>query len=686
MRLKLTLVLLLANLAVFFALWRLDRSAQQTAPAHGPLMANMSNLDKIEISGRALSEERTLTRDASGKWRIVKPVDWPANEFEVQKLISQLNFLEQNVKPFSADALTGSGQTLKDFGLEDPALKLQVTAGTRSAQLFVGTPTPAAGGLYVMNPADRMIWVVPLELLQDLLMPLDDLRSTLVFSLPFFEIRGLTVRIGAPTGTPARGAGGPAGNATTEPPAATTVKVTLVKDKTDQWRFDTPIQAPANNGAVNGMIEKLATLNVKLFLSPTQQDPTRQGLTNPFMRVTLVGNTPQTLLLGDRVAQSVSAQYYAQLEGSPAIFTVDDAVFTGLQEAQDSLRERRFLDFSIAKVTDFTVQSGNQAVHIQKNETGTDPWQLLTQEASGPVPVPADTTVVTDLLGWLHDLNAVKFASDTTPTADDLKTFGLDEPQRVLTLKADKTYVMKVGVRTDPAPARYYATVEGAPFVYEIGPAILDELSLNALNYRDRTLETLSAAAQVTGLKLTNLSSNETVFNYALSPTQTTWTAVLAGEPEPTRLSVQKLEQSIHKFRIKTYLLAGFTDHYQLDAATPVPWHYRLDADIRLPGADQTQTQAKTLTFYFSERMGGSMQIGGTPQPAMIFTLPQDLIDALNVVTLSKTPPAVVQQALRQMDQPIDPRTAPTPVNGSTPPPASSPTPSPAPATGAASP
>jgi hypothetical protein len=690
MRLKLTLVLFLANVAVFFALWRLDREAEVVVAPSGPLTADMADLDRVAITGRLLPEapqSRVLVRQKDGNWRIISQLwNWPANNFAVQNLVNQLQFLEQETS-FPANQLGSSGQTLADYGLADPGLVLTLGAGTHTETLLVGSPTKLGGRLYVMNPADQLIRVVSQELLQNLTMPMDDpthsgLRNPRIFSLPYFEVNELSVR-GAPPSSPGPGS--------VAPPAGTqglgTPRVTLNK-KGDQWSLDTPVQCPADTELVNGVVAQLDALTVSQFLAPADQDPARQGLANPSMRVTLTGSTSQTLLLGSRVpptaggaAPNAPAEYYAQLEdpaaapvpltddkGNPAlgpdgkpamapppVFTVAAGPFEILQNAQESLRERKFLAFNPAAITTLSIQQGNNSVRIQKLESGAS-WQVLARDSAGaPTPVPADTALVVGLLDNLQKLEAVSFASDA-PSPDDLHTFGLDDPQRVVTLQGDKPLTFSLGVNTQVTPVRYYAQVEDAPFVYEIGPAILNWLQLNPLHYRDRVLEVLPAAAQVQSLRLTDLVSNQTVVNYTLDAQNTTWAAVLAKEPEPVRAAVLTLESTVRSFEVASYLQGNFTNNYSLDARTPTPWRYRLDAGIRLPGADQTQAQTAPWVCYFTDRLGGSTQIGGSPQPPMIFTLPQPLIDALYALTLARTPPPVVQKGLDEMNQPIETR------------------------------
>ena len=698
MRLKITLVLLLANLAVFFLLWRLDRQTEEVLTPSGPLTVDMVDLDQVQISGRLLPDgERVLVRDHDGNWHLTEPVQWPANIYAVQTLINQLEFLEQEAS-FPAGDLASSNQTLADYGLADPGLTLTLSAGTHHETLLVGAPTKLGGRLYIMNPADQMVRVVPQELLQDLILPMTDLRNDRIFTLGYFEIQQLAVRGTPPPDNTVLGAGAPsAGGSGLGAP-----KVTLIKTG-DQWRLDTPVQCPADTKLVSDIVAQLDALTVTRFLPKEELDPARQGLTNPSMRVTLTGSSgSQTLLLGQRVSptapdgnlSNAPAQYYAQLEdpspalvpktddkgnpvlgadgkpvmvpSTPPIFTVAAEPFGILQNAQESLRERKFLPFDPAAVSAASLQFGNDSVKLQKSESGL--WQILPGLDS------ADPAVVGGLLDNLQKLEAVSFASDE-PSQDDLRNFGLDDPQRTVTLQTSPSanLTFSLGVDDRATPVRYYIKVGDQPFVYEVGPAVLGWLRTDPLYYHDRVLEALPDAAQIRSLKLVDLLTDQTVFDYALDAQNTTWEAVLAAAPEPMHSAVLTLEKTVRNFKVASYLQGNFTAQYGLDANTPTPWTYRLEAGINLPGANPATAQTPPWICYFSERLGGTMQLGGTPQPPMIFTLTQPVMDALNALTLARAPPAVIEKGLQEMTQPIDARSPPAPAAPANPAPAAAP-------------
>jgi len=656
MRFKLTIVLLLANLAVFFILWRLEQPVERMPTPAGPVPRDFDP-DHVIIENKVSHEIRELVRDRIGNWRIVKPVDWPANDYAINPMITDLQLIEAPT-PFSADDLAKSGESLSSYGLENPELEVTLQSGkSKTVTLEIGGHTPNGNSIYLMNKADRLISAVDPESLARLVTPLKDLRDNRIFSLPIFDIQGLSVRT-----LPAAG------------PAATQdipQRVTLVKDG-DQWRLDTPVVSPADTGLVDQVVGQLDNLNAVDFLSPTDAAGAHTGLDSPFMRIDLKGESTQTLLLGDHVP-SAPEERYAKLDSSPTIFTVNAAQepFKTLLNAQQVLRERQFLNFAGDKVSTITlVDSAGGELRLQKLETGTSPWQILKDASGATVPITADSDQVKGLLDSLSGLSATSFTSDAAGP-DDLHHFGLDAPRWKVKLQADKAITINFGTLVDKDTTRYYANVEGSLSVYEIDA--IPHFSTNALEYRNRVLEAQPEGTQVVSFKLTRLSATqpegEVLDNYTLDPQKTNWDQLLKDKTEGEREAIIHLGESAKQFRVDSYLplpnhALSFAEPYETTvdstggATTPVPWVYRLEVGVLLPAVGKDAGQNLTLTFYFSGALTPSRQIGGTsdPLPTAVFVLPQDIIGDLRGLTHELNQPAETAKVLQEATQPIDTR------------------------------
>jgi hypothetical protein len=664
MRFKLTLILLLANLAVFFLLWRLNQPQEIVARPAGAIPKDFS-IDHIIIEDHANNEVRELTLDHKGAWHLVKPVEWLASESAVEDLINHLQFPDEATH-FSLEDLKTSGETLNHYGLDKPTMEVTVFSGTHSAKLLIGHPVEYGNHLYIMNPADGLVRVVAQELLTTLDMPLDELRDNRLFTLQPFAVQSLSIS--------ATGSGSGSANAFTR----------FVFDG-DQWRMDTPFSCAANGSLVNSAITQLDDLHAESFVPTADPTDARFGLATPSLKIELKGDasdTSQTLWLGSNVAGATENEYYAKLAEAPTVFLVKTAtVFANLTDAQHALRERQFLDFEPEKVSTISVQLvDSPAVNMQMLEDHT--WRIVSKDSSGaPTVIAADAGIIHAMLDNLHQLSAKNFASDA-PTSDDLQsTFNLKSPQWKVTLQGDqgdKTLDIGRSLVTPSSPdapsVRYYAKIEGADSVYEIDSDIISQLSADPLHYRDRILETLPDGAQIISLKIAQLKDNDLtagdeIFNGTIDPTKSTWEEFLKDKSEVFREGVLGVLNSVRQFVVEDYRQAQFDEHYQMVLAqstsgsigpSPVPWRYRLDAGVQLSAAGGATPTVVPYIFYFSERYG-SLQLGGTrdaPLPSAIFALPIQFKGALGSITDKLDQPAAAVQTLRELDQPINPHTA----------------------------
>ncbi|MBC8012354.1 MAG: DUF4340 domain-containing protein, partial [Burkholderiales bacterium] len=378
------------------------------APAIAAPGAEPSPAPTSESTAPAAAPTRSirLQRDSnSDAWFLAAPLDWPANDFAVRRILGELQFLEHETS-FPVSDLQANGQTLADYGLAQP--RLVVTCTPAPAKITTDTaapaPTPApfvlrigdgtavGNRLYVLSPDGRRIHVVARSLLDALSLDLAQLRSDQLFTIPVFEARALTLQSGA--------------NA---------ARTRLRRDQ-NRWIFESPINARAAKTPVELAINELNALQVARFL-PVEAVPSPEvtGLAAPRLRVTLEGNARrETLHLGRAVSETAPAadaavEYYARLDDRPTPFTValPSSLRKTLDGAQTVLRERRVLDFDPAHVTGLVLASPVlPELRIQKLDAAVAAaeWQLAS--SSLPAPLRADPALVARLLRNLALLEA----------------------------------------------------------------------------------------------------------------------------------------------------------------------------------------------------------------------------------------------------------------------------------------
>ena len=635
MRTKVTLALVFLNVALFFYIFRFERNwmpgnGLPTTRVLGPESADIRTLEITNPAGGSF----TLVRQRE-TWLLTKPLEWPANKRAAEAIVSELQLLNHETA-FNVADLPKSNLSLADYGLEKEKAKLTVAFSSADpaaggiarplTELRIGDITKDGKRLYVLSPDGTRVHIVNRSLIESLSVPLDQLRSDALLSVPVFEARSLAIQTASAAG----------------------VRVRIRRDGA-RWSFETPILARAGRTAIELAITQLNSLRAKSFPATA---PSPAPSAAPTLRVTLEGNGRlETLFLGEPVPVPAGAkpvanapvEYFAQLEGRAAVFTVaipagpGDLVAT-LRNAQESLREKRVLDLDPAAVTAVTLAAPAQPrltpITLQRLESpagqsanAAPPWQVVAriEGTQAPQTLPADRAAVARLLEQLALLMADKFKSDA-PTAADLEDWGFNRPLREVTLTAGSAAPVVLRIGTDANRATYYARVgtatEPGASIYQVTPEIEKELSLSALTYRDRAVaEPLAPTVRLAALKLTDLESKAVLFEAAISATGETTPA--PRDPK----AVADVIAALRALRAKEFLPGGFTERIAA-AGAERPWRLQLDATVAVPvtgGADQTSP----LTLLLTEKLGGTLQFAGSKELDLVFSLEQPLVDAL---------------------------------------------------------
>lgn len=628
MRIKLTIILLFLNVAAFCYIYYLERQSDLREvydAASRNVLPHVDNIDRIEIELKtdAGAEYRNLVRQR-GHWQMTSPYYWPANENAVQRIITQLQFLEKEVS-FGLEDLRRSGQSLADYGLDNPSIILKYYSGERETVLKVGSPTQMGRRLYVLHPNSNEILVVGQSLMESLILDTDDLRRQRIFDIPSFEINTLAFQEGER-------------------------RVRMAREGSE-WKIEAPIQAQADTELTEDLMNLLTSLRAIRLFQADPQDLSAYGLDNPEMRLTLAGpNQRQTLLVGAEVKglpEGEPPQRYAMLEDNRrTLFTVGSEPFGFLTNAQEVFRNRQFLRFDPESITTLEITQDQNSLILQKLDNEQDKWQLLARlEGQSIRQQAADAELVKELLESLHSLEALAFVNDA-PSDSDEQQYGLREPNAVIRLSDGKNHPTLILGGVNPETNLLYARLGDSKYVYGISPRILNKASTNPLQFQNRTLEQLPQAARIRSLTIRSLENDKVLFDESIDVEATTWPEFLEANYPEQKDAVLTLVDSVKRFQVKNFIYPRF------EAPEGIPWAYRMDAEIVLPGGQRSVEE--TRTFYFTKRVGGNLQFGGSELKGMTFSLTQPFIDALYPLTFEKDPPELptTQDALEQSNPP----------------------------------
>lgn len=637
MRTKVTLILVLLNVALFYFIFFHVRTGPEDVDAKsrvlGPETASIQSLELATGDG-----SKTISLEQRGaQWWITKPLEWPANQFAVERIINELKLLKDTTR-WSVSELGQNDKTLADYGLEKPPLTLTFTptaaagsgAKPQPVSLYIGNISPVGNSLYVLSPDKKRVHVVNRSLLESLTLRVEDLRSDTLFTIPVYEVRSFNIELSP-------------------------VKIRLRNDN-NRWFFESPFNSNVRASKSNTVlaINALNRLRAKTFID--SPNGSQAGLSTPSLKITLEGNNRrETLLIGAPVESTAPAapastgsppavEYYAKMEDKTPVFIVAmpsepvDLLAT-LRDAQNTLRDRHLLEIEESAVTAITLTAPNQPeLTLQRLEAApTNPataaWQgvIRRDPQKGPQTFPADRELVSGLLEKLNQLTATDFVTDA-PSAADREDFGFNRPVRTITLSFAPgqsgsavqvtSTTLLIGTAAGANP-RTYAKLENQDYIYAVPAEILSDTPLAPLAYRERLLHELPAGAQISALKLSDASTNTVLLDTSLPLPEPPASTTL---PPEQRQAIEALAAHLRVLRAKEFVQERLGNTVTVDGQER-PWRYRLEVTLTLVGGTGAETKSSTLLF--SERLGGSTQYVGSPEFDLVFTAEQPLVDAL---------------------------------------------------------
>jgi len=693
MRTKVTLILLLLNVALLAVILYARHewvAKQELARVSKRILGDEPiGMTSLEITAAGKTGKIRFERASeTAPWEIKAPIDWPANDFAIRRIVQELQFLEPQTS-FDVEGLAKNGQSLADYGLDPAKLTLTFTRPSRTpgdaaleTTVRIGDTTQVGGNrLYVLSPDGKTVHVVNRSLAESLVVGLDDFRTDTFFTIPVFEVRSLGLQNTAPA-----------------------PRVRLRRDGA-RWAFEAPIAARASKSDAEVVISGLNRLRAVHFI--TDAAPADTGLDKPSLRVTIEGNSRrETLLVGQaypvppsykKDAVTPAAPYYARLEDRSQVFVtmIPDRLLDTLRRAQEKLRDTRVLDFDPAAVTAISLAAAGQTEPlVLRRDDSSSPavWRIV--RPGGAPALPADPKFVENLLQRLALLTVTPHTAGTSgflrdaPADAEIENYGFNLPQRVitLTLGSAKPLTLQLGA-SGANGGTVQARVLGQPFIYAVAADTLNELPVAANVYRERTLRTLPEGTRITSLTLAdNTAPDKPLITLKPDANQSVDDA-LAAETEPRRAAIKTVLAALGTLRAKEFVNDTFTDTTIVDGK-PAPWKYSLNAAFALGSAD---TQSGTTTLMVAERSGGGTQLAGSKEFSAVFVLEQSLVDALWTLTYGARdpgPPAAVTPAPNVTSNVAgsvsDPTPTPTPAPAAPTP--TTPAPAPATATPAAAP
>jgi len=456
MRFRTTLILLLVLAGLGAYLYWVERPREQNE-AEAKKLFSLKPDDIVEVHLR-FQDREILLRKSGETWRLVQPIDAPADEITVKNLLNTI--AECEVKRELEDAAD-----LKQFGLDPPFVTLEVKLKDRTLPaVAVGKNTPVGFSAYLQRLDDKKVRLTTSAFRAGLDKQVKDVRDKAILNFTDDDVQRFSVVRADGTITLAR--------------------------KDGQWTIEQPGPYPADTPTVRSFLSTLRTMRAIDFPNDQPTDLTPYGLDNPRLRVVLFLGKDQAekhVLIGKENPEK-NTEIYVQTSGLPTIYTVSDWVWRDLNKSVGDFRDKTVLAYDQEQVqaVEVTREDGQQYRLVRQDK---DQWAPQGVEGK-----PAGTTI-RQWLQDVHDLRGFEVAADNPP---DLKPYGLDKPLLTIRLFGSENQELgdlRIGVATtEQGTKEYYAMGSKAATVFKVRDYLVTRLNKSAQDFIEKPTPTPGGA------------------------------------------------------------------------------------------------------------------------------------------------------------------------------------------------
>ncbi len=260
---------------------------------------------------------------------------------------------------------------------------------------------------------------------------------------------------------------------------------TIVLEKSgDLWDLKKPLAARADASAVNAILDELEFAERTRSIAGKELEGVSladYGLDTPALRVTLRGKKqPITLLVGRETPTKDAL--YLQVEGRKEVCVVRKSIAERFGQTVESLRSRAAIEFTPSAVTRLEINAAGRVIELARAPAVTNVvsrWTL-----TRPLVARADQDKVSELLSDLEELRIQDFVSEDPK---DVHTYGLDEPEREVTVfsgDTGKTLVLGKPLTNDAS--KVYAKLKAANSIFTVSADAAKKFAAPVNDLRDR--------------------------------------------------------------------------------------------------------------------------------------------------------------------------------------------------------
>lgn len=400
------------------------KSATEKSKDAPPKLINVADDQVKQVQFKKKDGDATvLEKDASGKWKMVGPKQYPVDQDAANSVVSTVTGLtwDRLVEEKASD--------LTPFGLTQPSDEVTISGKDgKSQKLLIGDDTPTSGTVYAKLDGDPRIFTLASSTKTSLEKTPDDLRDKRLLAFDTDKVSRIEFT----------------GSDKEKRP-----RFELGKNNQGEWQIVKPKPYRADGFQVEELLRHLR--EARMDVNAGKPDPKLIGGGIAVVKVTDASGTQQ-IEVKKNYKENI---YFARSSNVPGLHKLPEEIGQGFEKNLDSFRNKKLLDFGFNELSKVEIRIGGNTVVLQKS--GSD-WKKDGQTM--------DVVSVQSVIDKLRDLAALNFTDKGMPPVTDVDI-------RVYWADGKRTEHVMLGKAGD---GFYFGQRENEPAIYVVAAGVVDAL------------------------------------------------------------------------------------------------------------------------------------------------------------------------------------------------------------------
>jgi hypothetical protein len=345
MNIKTTIFLLVALIAIGITVFFVERSQdekKEAPPVAETKLLGIESKDVTKITLASADGKKLVLQKTGTDWRMLEPVNAPADTFAVDSLLRGLTDLK------SRSQLDLGGDNINVTGLKEPRYVAEIQAGDKTVKLSIGDRSDIANTLYVQLAGNAKADVVAGDVCDQLDKVFTSYRQTKLVTATSSDIKQISI---------------------THPDGK------LVLEKTgENWQIVQPEKMPAENSEVSDLTFALTGLNASEFVNQADVPSPLLPSSNPRCTVWFSTQAPTTQPAAAPASQPAGTtvtfggydtvlkqNVYVAVSNPPALAKVPASSLDSFNKKPLDLRDRKVVEIDPAQVTRLSIVTDKPA-------------------------------------------------------------------------------------------------------------------------------------------------------------------------------------------------------------------------------------------------------------------------------------------------------------------------------------